>query len=396
MLCIFYNQKLYGNVAIEFEGEFLKGFKASDLSVIWRKKLKQQFYLSYIFQAGANYNSQCSIQRNLKIVSSSPFKLKVGRKYKIRAEIDGYMLSLYIDDEKVAEYEDMFPITEGYIGFYSYAPGDAFDNVKIYSKGVAEKISSLDIGDSYYTRGDYPNAALEYTKVANSHKGKNIAYIALHKKALALFNNGKKTEAKQKWKSLLNAPLPNIQNYARIMLTEFSFEHFKDEDVLRELEQLHRNGSASMKRMVGEKLLLFANNSEGDSSIAYLKKYNSLFPQNKLQIFRNNTFFINSIYQCYVKKGDFEKALMVMESEMKSTNAILKKDNDFYWKDLFILRQTARILYDAGRKEECFSTLKKAIEIRKKNLNFESLRAEIYLLRILLFNENNTIKLKSF
>ena len=351
---IFYNKKLHGSVAIEFEGKFLKGANACDLSVCWTNDFNNIFRSSYLFQAGGNFNIQCSILRKKNTVALIPIKLKVGQKYKIRAEIDGNMLYLHIDGGKIIEYKDMFPITTGYIGFYSHAAGDAFDNVKIYRKGVAERISSLDIGDSYYSRGDYPNATLEYTKVIHSHKGKEIAYVASHKKALALFNSGKKAEAKQKWKLLLNVPFLEIQYYARLMLTEFAFEKFQDEDVLKELEQLYREGSPSIKQMVGEHLASFAHRSEYNASINYRKKYNQLFPNN----FHHNYLNFLYTYEHLYYNGNFSKSLQLMESYFSSH----AKDKDRHQLEYMVLAlcAKARYLYDAGRKKDFLVAVKKA------------------------------------
>ncbi len=210
-----YARRLYGSMAIEFDGTMTHGNSPGDLSVLWAEdttldssgQCVDSLRRFLLLQTGAYDNTQAIIvsvqdtgggQR----LSYADMRLDMGRTYRIRAEVDGYNLRLLVDGRMVCSYTALVPYTSGFFGILGVYPGKTFDNVKVYVKGVAEVVGALAIGDSYYKRGLFAQAADEYALVARSHAGTRLGHAARYKQGLSLRKSGDEAGAFALWESL--------------------------------------------------------------------------------------------------------------------------------------------------------------------------------------------------
>lgn len=181
---------LAGPVAIEYDAEITPGSRPCDLSVLWRNgdldPAQTGFPQSgWAIQAGAYDNSFCAIYRITDSrhdqVARQPVRLVPGKVHRIRVEIDGSTLRLLVDGATAATYEDALPIRPGHIGLYAYYPGKAFDHLRLHAKGVAERISPIELGDDCLHDGLYARAIERYRRVLTSHPQGPLADEAWYK-----------------------------------------------------------------------------------------------------------------------------------------------------------------------------------------------------------------------
>ena len=264
------NKKLHGSVALEMDAMFLPGFKPCDLSFFFTKNTNNFLSDTYYFMTGTQYNVKSGIQHYINSLSFVSTSLETNQWYRIRIEIDGTLLALYIDGKKICEYDDPFVPGAGWAGIYSYGAGDMFDNVAVYTKGVAEKVSILALGDGFYTRGDWQNAAAEYTRAADSQAGNKTGIMARYKEAVCLQRMGNEACAKTAFQSLLITPL---KYRAAVMLSGDLFKERKDTEVLQVLKTCLRKGDATDRSLALHALLTYAQECDPRESTPYLDAY---------------------------------------------------------------------------------------------------------------------------
>lgn len=187
---IFFNKSVYGNIALEFDAmveskENLK--KSGDLSVIFSgdKVTRKGYYL----QLGGVSNSSAVIQKNGALLASKKFKLEANRKYHIRAEKEGEQLRLFCDGKLIISARDIFYSEGGYVGLYTFGEGKQFWNIKLYSKGVPELVSPLDLGDGFYRAsrapvGDIDKRLIKAVSSSSKIKTKNDLEKLKHFKSI--------------------------------------------------------------------------------------------------------------------------------------------------------------------------------------------------------------------
>ena len=209
-----YRPQLAGPVAIEFDGEIMPGSPPCDLSVLWCNGPLDPAHPKFPrngwqLQAGAFDDTVCAIYRNTDgmsdLVARTPLRLVPGRVQRIRAELDGCTLRLAVDGVVVAEFEDALPIQPGHIGIYGYYAGKAFDHVRIYARGVAERISPISLGDDNLNDGLYTRAIERYQRVLSSHPSGPLADEAWYKIGYCQRQAGDEAAAWSAW-SHVSAP----------------------------------------------------------------------------------------------------------------------------------------------------------------------------------------------
>jgi len=283
---ILYRRELFGSVALEFEGEMLPDHQPGDLSIRWADDI-QQHWRGYDFQTGSLDNQfyqigELSTGAELARVRREN---KPGTIYRVRAEIEGGHLRLVVNGRKVLEYHDYFPVSSGFIGLFGYYPGKAFDNVKIYSKEVAERVPVLAIGDNYYLHERYVDAKREYGLVVRSHASGSTGKQALFKKGLACFQLGELDEARAISKLLIKGPL---RIDAGLLLCEVLSAKGEHDSVVATFKDLCRTADSREMPLLKKRLASLvartarlAPNMRNEDAEKYVRLFIRLFPDDQ-------------------------------------------------------------------------------------------------------------------
>ena len=226
---IFCNRKFIGATAIEYDAENLQGNPSCDLSLIWSPDLVfngnqtqvKDSILNYRFQLGANDGSyslitRCTSPDGLREhLSYSPLRPLTGKTYHVRVEIADSRMQMLVDGKVICTWTQPFTFTSGYIGLYGHYPGKAFRHVRIYSRGIPQKVSATAIGDSFLLIGRVEEAGNAYAWVASSNPGTAVGREAIYKEGICLYQEGRFDRAFAIWK-----PLRSTEYDAQIRLQD--------------------------------------------------------------------------------------------------------------------------------------------------------------------------------
>ncbi len=290
----YYKKRIHGGVAIEFEGEMLGGSIPGDLSVIYspniegmaNNKLGERILT---LQHGAVGNA-CSMiegpQGRLDYVTKS---LENGVKYKVRAEIDGKKLRLYLDDALVCTYDLLFPVESGYIGIYAFHKDKAFDNVKIYNRVLPRVTDIIKTGDLLFENALYEVAAERYRKIGTLHPGTDLEIESKYKLGLCKYNLEDVEGAFEIWDTLLKSDFePQIRFYRWKELAK-AFEY---NELLRQMYAMYRIPMPRLKTQIREQWGIFLKEvrAEGNQDLTqeFLRFREVNFPDD--QVFALETY----------------------------------------------------------------------------------------------------------
>jgi serine/threonine protein kinase len=242
---LIHKQRLAAGVAIEFDGEILAHAPPGDLSVLWTEEDLLEggphwptTSSAITLQVGAFANLLAGIYRGFdRCLSGRSLSIELGRRYRIRAEINEQSLRLSLDGELVAEYETLFPIRSGHLALYGYYPGKAFSNVVIYERGLAERVSPTAIGDAFFARGDHDPAALQYLRTEQLLPHTKVAEEARYKRGLCRLMSGAAAAAEEVWSGLEDA---SWRARASLHSIDAAFGAGRHDEVLAELRRLLR------------------------------------------------------------------------------------------------------------------------------------------------------------
>jgi hypothetical protein len=246
-------QRLDGPVAIEFIGEFPPGAQPGDLSAWWRPNLPEGAPAAsllggevYRFLVGAYDNAFCSIVGPKDTyLASREFHLVAGHRYRIRAEIDGRRLSLHVDGELMAEWIAPLPLSGGHLGLIAWYPDKRFSDIKIFSRGTAERLSAIAIGDAFAQEGLWPAAAREYARVAASHPDGELGREAQFRQGLAELRSGDRHGAEAVWQGLAGTAWADQAVIERL---DADFQAGSRGELLASLESLLRRAGPALRR----------------------------------------------------------------------------------------------------------------------------------------------------
>lgn len=206
----FLGHSFSGSIAIEFESEMLPNGRPGDLSIVYcpdimdrnaRNLPKNMYYL----QHAAIDNSCSMIDGPNGRLDYTQEKLSSGRVYTIRGEIDDRHLRLFLDGKLICSYDLLFPLSNGYIGIYSYYDQKAFDNIRVYDKELPQLASITATGDLLYENAQYQLAIDRYEQIRKSHAGTRTADESLYKIGLCHIQMDKTDLAFEVW-SQINSP----------------------------------------------------------------------------------------------------------------------------------------------------------------------------------------------
>ena len=246
----YFNKRIQGPAAIEYEGEMLPGSPPCDLSVVYTNDIYDPKRSRYLLQNGAFANSCSMILGPKGRLDYSPNVLENGVRYKVRAEIDGEFIRLFLNDQLICSNQLDFPLSSGYIGVYGYYYDKAFDNIKVFSKNVPEVTGIIETGDLLHENGLLQQASERYEKISHSHPGTVIADEALYKQALCYYELGKPKEAFLIWDTLGHSEYAIDINFYRWAEMAKRGEY---EGALTQMENLYERVTPQEKRKIQEK-----------------------------------------------------------------------------------------------------------------------------------------------
>lgn len=201
-------RRIEGPVAVEYAARMLPGSAPCDVSLIYAlqtPEVGQRHPPAYYLQVGARDNSYAQIMDpERKVVAFNPLRLEPGVTYRVRMEIDGVALRVLVDGRLVCEHRTVVPLDSGWPGLYAYYPGKAYDDLRIYSKGMPESITPLAIGDQYCRDGDWERGAAWFARVAEVHQGRALGEEAAFRAGQALLRLGRDAEAEAAWRPIAN------------------------------------------------------------------------------------------------------------------------------------------------------------------------------------------------
>jgi tetratricopeptide (TPR) repeat protein len=247
-----YRRELSGPLAIECDAEILPGTRLGDISLYWSRDqtspLDAATTDAYRFQVGAFDGAYSAIRTsNGQHLAYSDFRPEPGRVYRIRAEIEDYRMTLAIDGRIVCDWTDSVRFDAGYVGVYAYYPGKAFHAVRIYGRGVAQKVPVTAIGDALTRLKHYDEAADHYRRIVDSHPDSDIGREALHKEAVCRWEQGRHDEARALWTRLAGTP---YEAEGRLYELDELFAAGEHARLLAEMEALYGRAGAEMRKRV--------------------------------------------------------------------------------------------------------------------------------------------------
>jgi hypothetical protein len=282
---LIYKQRLAAGVAIEFDGEILEGAPPGDLSVLWSDEDLldggphwPKSDTSVTLQVGAFANLLAGIYRDRNTcLSGRSLSIEVGRKYRIRAEIQEHALRLLLDGELIVEHEILFPMSSGHVALYSYYPGKAFSNVRVYERGLPERVSPIAIGDAFFARGEREHAAVQYLRVEQLLPSTTLAEEARYKRGLCHMMEGDEAAAENAWRSI---GAPTWRARAALHAADSAFAAGRHQHVLGEIRRLARDVPTLRNTIIG-RWTEYVNQlckSDADALSGYLELRDELFP----------------------------------------------------------------------------------------------------------------------
>lgn len=242
---LLFKKELVGNCAFEFEGEILPGSTPGDISVCWYQEIESEKQ-SMMAQCGAWGNTYSSIHENGEVDFSEAI-LKTKGINKVRLEFDNGFVFLYLNGERICEYEQPFPSTSGYIGFYLWYSGKAIDNINIYSKGLPEKGPPTQVGDAFYRKKNFSDASAAYDLVLRSVENKKLIDTARYKKVICLLRNEQADAAF----SLARELLGTSRDFdVKLLFLNKLFEDKRFFDALMKMEEMHRHANSNQRKQL--------------------------------------------------------------------------------------------------------------------------------------------------
>nr|MBA2480615.1 protein kinase [Planctomycetota bacterium] len=238
-----YREKLPGDTAIEYDAQILPGMMPCDLSLFWGRQPFPEVLAesleqpdTYHIQVGAHGGAYSRITAMNRPVAFSPFKPEIGITYRIRVEIVDARITLYVDGRRLCDYVDPFPFTGGYVCLYAYYPGKAFRNLRIYSRGIPQKLSATALGDIFAQGRQFDLGAEQYARVIQSHPGTELADEARYKEGLCHHRRGDPSRAFATWEGLDAKPW---SHYVELHRIDALFAEGRHDELLRRFERTY-------------------------------------------------------------------------------------------------------------------------------------------------------------
>ncbi len=292
-------EPLAGDVAVEFDGIIEPECLPGDLSIFWTSEpygTRRDVVGDVVkVQVGAFGNSYSAITGpGTTHYAYSDLRLEAGRTYRIRMEVEGSTVRMVVDGRMLCTYTDRLPLSGGFVTLYSYYSGHSFQNIRVFARGIAQKVPATEIGDSYLRRRLFDEAAAEYHRVSVSHRGTALAREAAYKEGLCRFRQGESDakradEAAALWRSLEGGEWGNEIAMQRL---HRRFDQGERAGLIEQMESLYRSGDEAARLGVVIAWTRFTNAttqaaSDGDASQLdalhqLIALHDRVFPERKI------------------------------------------------------------------------------------------------------------------
>ncbi|MBA3848012.1 MAG: protein kinase, partial [Planctomycetes bacterium] len=254
------DRRFSGATAIEYDAMILSGSDACDISLIWCRDLirdasgnvigMESRYECKVGAFDATYTAIRTPERNLDFADFRPIS---GITYRVRVEIEDDLMTLAVDGRELCRWRDPLPFGGGHIALYGHYSGKTFDNVRIFSRGVPERLSPLAIGDAYAQDALWEQAARQYRRVADDHRGRALADEAIYREGLCLLRGGQPARAHDTWRAIAG------DWRVREHLVDALVTAGDHDAALTAMEDLARGASAEQRRSLAMNWAGFAN-----------------------------------------------------------------------------------------------------------------------------------------
>ncbi len=322
--CAFYNKPIEGGVSIEFTGKMLAGFNPGDLSIVFTPDLHNTLPASktpttlYYLQSGAHGNECAAIAGPHGRIDYKRQTLKIDQSYRIRGEIDGAKLRLFINDIPTCSYDLLLPLTSGYIGIYGYYPGKAFDDITIYNKSIPELTNAIKTGDIFFENELYQLAADRYEKIKSIHEGTALGNESNYKLGLCYYKMDQKQKAFAIW----------AQQQRGSFKHQIAFHYWNDlylnnqqDSLLQEMTQLFQSAPATTQRQIKSEWASLLKRATAANQLTLIKNLlafrSSYFPDDQV--------FSHQVFGALRLLGECQEALTLYpDQEVIIINALLQ------------------------------------------------------------------------
>ncbi len=211
---LIHRHRMQAPVAIDYEASIAADGTTGDLSVAWVEGadaladpatfLDGGGSRSIRLQVGAFDNTRSGIYElpGNRALAASPFRLVVGKRYKIRAELHADSVSLRVDGVEIVRSKLDLPLTSGYVALFGFYSGKVFHHASVSSARVPGSVSPLVAGDALFLTRHFDDAGNQYARIAESHTGSEVADEARFRQGLAERFAGRPAQARSTWSTL--------------------------------------------------------------------------------------------------------------------------------------------------------------------------------------------------
>jgi hypothetical protein len=217
-----------GDVRVEYDA-WAEEWPVCDLSCFINSIKGYSASGGYFLGFGANRNIRSFVTRRGHLISNHPTAwVRRGQRHHVVAERLGFTVRMTVDGEEINRFDDFFPLSgpdHCEVGLYSWCSHPHFDNIRVYVRKGAKKLTRTAAADLLFEEGAYARAAQEFRAAADDLSGRE-AGIARFKEGLALLKAGEREGGERRLRSILDATEdPLISAYAASALAESEFMH---------------------------------------------------------------------------------------------------------------------------------------------------------------------------
>ncbi|MBA3709829.1 MAG: hypothetical protein H0W83_13530, partial [Planctomycetes bacterium] len=162
-------------------------------------------------------------------------------------EFAGRRLSLLVDGHVLCDYDGIHPFTSGFVSLYFFYPLKAVDDVRVYERGLPQKLPATAIGDYCAQTRQYDQAVQQYRRVAEGSGPWSMRQEAAYKQGLSLYQASQIDAATRVWSTVTLQPWKGL---SECTLLDQWFAEGRDADVFAGLARLYHSGDRDLSARV--------------------------------------------------------------------------------------------------------------------------------------------------